>query len=383
MDRIKRNDKIRIALVCTSIPLIGGKNIHMINLYKYLNDVTFRVFIVYSSRVDDELRTFLIKKGVREEDFVLISRFKKWLVIPCILELRRFFLNNKIDIVHTFQIQSDILGGLAARMAGVKFMLSMHESKIIEENISIIKQLFYRLTNKIIKKWFIRTTVISYGLRQELISGKFRPDDKIEVIHPGYDLLEKYKFYKPSFDKLKKGKPLIGIIGGLRREKGQCRFIAAMPFILQELPEARFIIVGKGWEEQRLKKQARKLNLDSRVNFTGWVEDIFPFLETIDIFVVPSEREGFGMVILEAFMLSKPVVASNIEGIKDIIDDGKNGLLVDTANPRLFANKILYLCNNPEKAILLGKNGYEKVTTQFTIEREMAKMRQLYLNAIE
>ncbi len=373
---------MRVALVCTSVNGLGGKNTHMANLSKYIsNDEAFQVFLIFCSKIEEELLAFLIQRGLKKENCIFLSRFKKWLIIPFILELRKLFLKNKIDIVHTFQMQSDILGAAAARTAGVKFIFSMFESRIIEDNVSIIKQFFYKLGNAIVKNWFIKTVVISQGLKQDLISGNFRPKDKIEVIHPGHIFSDSYKFYKPMFNNLEQKKPLIGTVGRLSKEKGISRFIAAMPFILEKVPQARFIIVGGGKEEKSLRSQAAKLNLESKIIFTGWANDITKFLKEIDIFVLPSVREGFGFVILEAFMLFKPVVASDIEGVKDIIDDDENGLLADASSPRLFADKILYLCDNPQKAISLGEKGHTKVTAEFTMDNEIAKLKQLYLKA--
>jgi len=214
-----------------------------------------------------------------------------------------------------------------------------------------------------------------------LVSGKFRFPDNIVLIPIGFDISDKYKNCKCSFEKLKKGKPLVGTASRLSKAKGIDYFIAAMPLILQQEPNVKFIIASNGPEEKKLKKQVRQLGLTSKVTFTGWAEDIFSIMESIDIFVMPSRREGCPIALFEALALSRPVVASKIEGISDIISDGEDGLLVDTANPEEFAERIVFLCRNPEKATLLGESGYQKVNTKFTIEREMVQIEALYLSA--
>lgn len=372
--------RTRIALICTSINQLGGKNKHLKNLYKYLNDNTFKIFIFCCSSVKDELKDFMIRNGVADEDLVMFSRIKKWMVIPFIMDLKNKLVENRINIVHTLDIQSDIFGAFAARLAGIKCLLSLFESKAIVENISFLKQLAYKTFNFPIRKWFIRNIVVSEGLKKELISEKFRLPESIKVIHLGFKIPGKYKGCKWSFERLKKGNPVIGTISRLSREKAIDRFVAAMPFILQQVPDAEFIIVGKGPEEERLKGQAEKNGLDSKIVFREWTNDVFKMLESIDIFVMPSVREGCPTALLEALALCRPIIASDIEGIRDIIENGKDGILVDTLNISLFAKGVISLCQNPEKAIAMGESGYKKVANQFTIEHEIDQLKELYGN---
>jgi glycosyltransferase involved in cell wall biosynthesis len=373
-------DKIRIALVCTSINQLGGKNNHLKNLYKHLNKDDFRIFLVCCSKVERELKDFMEREGVKKEDLILLPRFKKWMLLPFILELKKMFLNKKIDIVHTFQIQSDILGGIAARLAGIKYLFSLYESKIIPDNISWNKQTFYCLMNNVMKKWFIKTIVVSRGLREELIFNKFRPADKIGVIYLGLNIPDKYKDCKFSFNKLKEKRPLIGTISRFSKEKGIDRFIKAIPVILEKLPRAEFILVGKGDEGKILNDLICRLKIESKIKVKDWTNDVFSVLESIDIFVMPSLREGCPHGLLEALALQRPVVASDIEGIRDVVDNEKEALLVDTGDTKLFADKVLSLCDNSDTAIALGQRGRRKIQEEFTIKEEMAQMKNLYLS---
>jgi len=374
--------KIRVALVCTSLNQLGGKNRHFRNLYKYLSRYKFEVVIFLCSRVEKELRDFMLREGVPEKDLVFLSRLKKWLVVPFIFELKKAFLTKKISIVHTFDIQSDVLGALAARYAGIKNVYALFESKVIPENTPFIKKIFYKLVNKIVKGSFVKTVVVSEGLRREVISESFRNQDSVLVIHLGFDIPDKYKDKSWSFEKLRQGKPLIGTISRLSSEKGLERFVNAMPLVLQSFPEARFTIIGKGPDAKRLKMSARQLGVASKVIFKEWTDDVFAELEEIDIFVMPSLREGCPNAIFEALSLSRPVVASDIEGIKDIIRDKEDGLLIDTSNAQDFAKSILYLCSNPGKAIELGESGFKRIVSEFTLEREVSMLKGLYLEGM-
>lgn len=376
--------QIRVAIVCTSLNQIGGKNVHFKNMYKNLNSEKIAVTIILSSSIENEHKAYLLQEGVNEKDIVFISRLKKWLVIPFIIAIVRIFKSRKINIAHTFQIQSDILGIIAACLAGVDCVISQQESKAIEETLSPLKSLFYRLFNAGIKNAFKKTVAVSEGLKRELIVEKFRPKEKIEVIPLGVTIPKEYRDCEFSFEGLIEKNPLIGTIARLNKEKGIDRFINAAPFILEKVPRARFLIVGKGDQKENLQEQVKKINLDSKVEFREfpWSEPIYKVLMSIDIFVMPSLREGCPTGLLEALASSRPVVASQIEGINDLIDDGENGLMVDTKDPRLFAEKIIFLCDHPDTAVAMGKEGRKKILKDFTLEREMERFRKLYQDVL-
>lgn len=376
--------QIRVAIVCTSLNQIGGKNVHFKNMYKNLNNEKIAMTIILSSSMEKEHRAYLLQEGVNEKDIIFLPRFKKWLVAPFIIDLVKIFKSRKINIIHTFQIQSDILGSIAAYIAGVDCVISQQESKAIEETLPALKRLFYLLCNACIINSFKKTVAVSESLKRELIAEKFRPKDKIEIIPLGVTIPEEYRDREFSFEGLIKKSPLIGTIARLNKEKGIDRFINAVPFILKKVPQARFIIVGRGDEKENLEKQVKKLNLSGKVEFREipWCDSIYKVLTTIDIFVMPSLREGCPTGLLEALASSRPVVASQVEGINDLIDDGKNGLMVDTLDPCLFAEKIIFLCEHCDTAVAMGKEGRKKILNDFTLEREMERFRKLYQDVL-
>jgi len=373
-----KRQKRRLALICTNLNQLGGANRHFKNIYKYLDRDKFKVTIFFCSTIERELKDIMLKEGVLENDIVFLSRFNKWLVIPFIFELKKAFISKGTDIVHTCDIQSDIFGALAARLAGINDIYALFESRIIPENTPLIMRIFYRTMNMIVKGLFVKTIVVSEGLRREVISGRFRDPDNVRVIHLGFNIPDKYRYKEWPFEKLIQGSPLIGTISRLSEEKGIERFVNVVPAILRSIPDARFTIIGKGPEEARLKMMARQLGVASSIVFKGWTDDVLSEIEEMDLFVMPSIREGCPNALFEALALSRPVVASKIDGISDIIKDGINGLLVDTASPDKFAEKIIYLCKNAQKAILMGKSGQSTVRSEFTIEKEVRELKSLY-----
>lgn len=377
-------DKISVALVCVSMNQLGGKNVHLRDLFLNLDPARFTVYLVCTSSIENSLKRAFTENGIPEDSLIFLPRALKWTIFPYIFRLAQIFREKKIDITHTFQIESDVFGALAAKLAGVPVLISIMESKAIPENVGFIKKLFYYLINLFIKNWFFKTIAVSEGLRRELIKERVRPAEKVCVIHPGIHVPNAYtKDRDWSFDRLTQGTPVIGTIGRLSWEKGLERFVRAMPLVLEKLPQASFLIVGSGPEDNNLRRLVKDHGLVSRVIFKSWTDNVWQELESLDIFVMPSLREGCPHILLEALCLSRPVVASNIEGISDIINEGKSGLLVDTLNAQLFAEAIICLCRDPIRASMLGRNGRRKILDYFTIEREITQIAALYSRSFE
>lgn len=141
------------------------------------------------------------------------------------------------------------------------------------------------------------------------------------------------------------------------------------------------MIVGRGTEEAALKKQAKTLGIGGRVTFKDWTETPREELARWDIFLMPSLREGCPTILLEAFSVGTAVVASDIPGINEIVQDGINGFLVDTRAPEKFAEKIVLLAENPALIRRFGEEGYKTVQQNFSIGREMAQWGELYRRA--
>lgn len=374
--------KKKLALICTSLNELGGKNNHLKNIYLHFKKKDWAVHIVCASKIEPELASFMQKEGVDSQDLIFFPRVKKWFVLPFMRDLKCLIQKNQYDIVHLFQIQSDALGALAARWAGAKNILSYYESTFIEDNISLLKVIFYKTLNALVRPFIKKTVVVSYGLKEEIAQKKYRDDASIEVIHLGIKIPEDME--RASFDtqRLEQAKPVIGTIGRFSHEKALDRFVCVMPLIVQKFPDAKFVLIGKGPLEDSLKQLARDLNVYSYVEWKSWTDNVYKELEAMDIFIMSSFREGCPTALLEAMVAKRPVVASDIEGIKDIVVHEESGLLVDTRDTQAFAQTLIMLCQNPSKAAQLAESGFKRVKDNFVIDEEMKKLENLYLSLL-
>lgn len=150
--------------------------------------------------------------------------------------------------------------------------------------------------------------------------------------------------------------------------KGVDQVIEALPIVLEHVPDAQYIIIGSGADVVRLKELAAKVGVSNRVHFLGSVDDptLRSHYQECDVFVMPSAKEGFGFVFLEAMQYGKPVVAADSGGSPEVVRDGVTGLLVPYGDIAQLALVLTRLCHNPEERERLGQGGYRQLQAQFT-----------------
>jgi glycosyltransferase involved in cell wall biosynthesis len=150
-----------------------------------------------------------------------------------------------------------------------------------------------------------------------------------------------------------------------------------MAYIWQEYPETFLVLVGKGDLDMDLRAQALEVSANGRVKFLGWRDDIHEIMPVFDMLVLPSLNEGMGRVLVEAMAAGKPVVASDVGGIPDLVRHGETGYLVPPADEKALSDSIKKLLADPGNAWEMGQQG-KKLCQQFSLEAMIAKLDDLY-----
>ena len=176
--------------------------------------------------------------------------------------------------------------------------------------------------------------------------------------------------------------PTIGVVGRLTKQKGIDYLINAIPLVAKRYPDLKVLVVGSGEEKVGLKDLAHKLGVSDRIQFLGYQKNIADFISRMDIFILPSIWEGFPYVLLEAMLLKRPIIATNIFGVSEIIENGKSGVLVKPRDSQDIANAIVDLVSNRAKALQIGDNAYKRVITNYTLEKTISKTEKLYRTLI-
>ena len=171
---------------------------------------------------------------------------------------------------------------------------------------------------------------------------------------------------------------VIGTVGRISEQKAPDIFIQSARRIKDQVSDAWFIIVGDGELRSQIEKQAIEYHLADSLIVTGWVADAIPFIGLFDVAVLLSRWEGFGLALIEYMAAGKPIVATNVDAIPELIEDNKNGLLVEMNDPAAVCNAVLKIKNNPELRKKYIHEGFRIAQERFTIERVVEEHQKLF-----
>lgn len=282
---------------------------------------------------------------------------------------------EKIDLLHLHGYSSANFGRLAARKAGVPSV--MHEWAVLE----VLPHQF--IMDRLLRSKTDVAVGVSEDVKKFLIHGRSVPLHKTRVVWNGVNL-SKFKTAAPAVVQAFRNKfgiasqhQVIGTVTRLREEKGNRFFIEAAAQVLREFPDARFVIVGDGPLREDLEKLAQSLNLGGKLHFAGFVSEVAVALAAMDIKVMASLTEGFPFALAEAMAAGKPVVVSNVGGMKDMVQQEENGLLVPPANSAALAAALGRLLKTPELCKRLGDAARQR-SQAFSVERNVKALEAIY-----
>jgi L-malate glycosyltransferase len=172
--------------------------------------------------------------------------------------------------------------------------------------------------------------------------------------------------------------PLIGCVAVFTPDKGQDLLIRALSMVHKSFPNCQLLLVGTGPCDADLRALVSELGLGEAVHFAGFVEDLSPIYAAIDLFAFPAQAEALGSALLSAMAYGLPVVAAARGGIPEVVEDGKNGLLVNSIDPEALSAAMAGLLTNPDEAQRLGKAGRETICARFSADQMVDATLDLY-----
>lgn len=259
-------------------------------------------------------------------------------------------------LVHAHCFDPTVLGLLAARRARIPFVFTRHHS---DHNIRLGKVWHTR-----VDAWCARNAdaviAVSEATRTILVEAEGIPAERVSVVSNGIEAMARPTEAEVSTCRaeLELGQePILLILARLHEEKGLCYLLDALPQVIAVAGPVRVLLAGEGAHRGVLEERVRALGLQGTVRFLGRRKDVATLMELATIVVVPSLAESFGFVPLEAMGLGRPVVATRVGGIPEVVCDGETGLLVPPANAQALADAISRLLRDPGLAASLGKAG--------------------------
>lgn len=352
---------------------ISGAENHLLKLVPSLSQGKYEVHFVVMAPLYEIYEEFL--KRCQKVKVIFIPMRGKMNPLNFI-SLFWLFRKEGYDLLHTHNSRADVYGIPAGKMAGIKIaMASIHGYQRYDEINPLFK----------IRGWILRNfsdciITISDAL-QDLIAKNERIDrKKMVTVYYGLerlDLAEGGATVRREYG-LDPDAPLLVDVGRLIPVKSHDTLIRALKHIIPSFPNLRLFVIGDGVLKGELKELVKTLNLESHVVFTGYRADVWRFMKEADLFVFPTLGEGFGLVLLEAMAFKKPIVATRVMSIPEIVEDGKSGLLVPSQHPEELADAILQLLRDKKKAERFGNRGFEILSSKFSIERMVGETERNY-----
>jgi glycosyltransferase involved in cell wall biosynthesis len=285
----------------------------------------------------------------------------------------------RADVIHNHMFRAETVGTRAA-MALAEIghrrpyvVSTVHSSRIrSQEDRRVLRDLTPQMDELIAVSQMVERKLVDEG----------RTTAPVTRIYNGVDL-SRYEQQEacctlPEEYGMEPGSLLVGVVARLEPEKGHPTLLEAWPRVLRAVPDAYLLIVGEGSRREALEAQARELRIAHRVVFTGRRDDVPAVTAALDVAVLPSYREAQGLSILEAMALSRPVVASNVGGIPEMIEDGVTGLLVPPHDAEALAGAIIRLLRDHPYADTLARAGHDLVHDRFCIEHMVEAIQTIY-----
>ena len=228
---------------------------------------------------------------------------------------------------------------------------------------------------------------VSRDVEASLKAGGVKPE-RIHVLHSGIDLARVPASPNGAEFRHRHGippaAPLLGTVANLFPRKGYDVMCRALSVLRQRRSEIHYLIVGTGdpGYEQMLRKLVQSLGLEGQVHFAGFQEPVYPALAAMDVYVHPAIMEGFGIALLEAMAMAKPVVATTTGGIPDIVVHEETGLLVAPGDPEALASAVGVLLDDKSRWVAMGKAGRQRVERLFTVDAMVSKLTACYEDVI-
>jgi L-malate glycosyltransferase len=289
--------------------------------------------------------------------------------LPALVDLYLILRRSRPDIVHTFFPASNSFGVLIARLARIRRIISSR------------RDMGYHLTRKdirLLKASNLLVNVVvanSHAVQERTIQLEGIRREKTRVIHNGISLDD----FKPTSGKKDDKHPVVGIVANLNRPvKRVDLFIKAAALVHEALPDITFWIVGDGYLRPDLEQLSSGLGLNSNLLFLGRRDDVRELLKQISIGVICSDSEGLSNAIMEYMAAGLPVVATDVGGNPELVEDGKTGLLIRPGEAQDLTDALITCLAEGALARQMGLSGRQRLCAGFSVERMLGQTVQLY-----
>ena len=373
--------KIKIMHVLTTTA--GGLGQSVLSLVRHLDPEKFDVMVVFGP--GHPIDQWFIDAGLRVCP-IRMTRELHWQNFLGFIDMYRLLKKEKVDIVHAHSAIAGLIARVAAKLAGVPIVMFTlhgyaslnHRHPVIRAILSPIEKLLDRCTDQYV--------AVSKYVKRVWCEQGIVADEQVTVIYHGTDPRRGSAATSRSTAQalnLPVGVPIIGTVGLLEVQKGTEFLLRAMPKITQVIPNCHCLIIGSGPLRKYLEDLAESLGVRQSVYFLGWRNDAAELIDLFDVFCLPSVHESFGLVLLEAMLHGKPIVATNVEGIPEVVVDGETGLLVPPCDSDALARAVIQCLSCSDSRREMGERGRVRLLNRYTSQVMVQQYEQLYQRAYQ
>lgn len=345
----------------------GGQEIRIVREMAGIRERGYRVLLAAPKEA------VISRRAVQEGLETVCAPMDRRRFIGSVASLRRIIRDHGVDLINTHSSADSWMGSIAGRLEGIAVLRTRHISSPVSGSL-FTRMLYGRLCDEVI------TT--GEFIRNQLIGDLGLSPTRVCSIPTGIDCRD---FLQRDGSRVRRefgiapGSPVVGIAAVLRSWKGHLDLLEAMVSVRRAVPEARLMVVGEGPMRERIASRIEELGLGGAAFLTGHRDDIADVVASFDVAVMASyASEGIPQFALQAMASAKPVVATRVGGIPEVVRDGVTGLLVDPRSPALLAQAIVSLIEDPGRRDRLGREGREWATAHHSFEGMLDRLEACY-----
>lgn len=361
---------------------IGGAQKYVFDLASALKkSCEFEVLV--ASEESPEFAQKLSENGVK---FITLRHIRRninpFADIRSFSEIYSIIKAEKPDIVHLNSSKIGVLGSLAGSLANISKIIFTAHGWVFNEVLPWYKKAFFIFASRLAALFQTNIICVSSYDKDAALRYKITDENKLTVINNGISESEFIFLSKEEARKklnLPKDKTIVGTIANLYKTKGIEFLVSAAKELQENRKDVLFVIIGDGPKREALELQVTSYELQGIFKLLGRKENASQYLKAFDICVLPSEKEGFPYVLLEAGLAKLPVISTNVGGIPDLLN-GENSILILSRDPHQIESSVLALLQNKEKMSFISENLYKTVIQDFTFEKMYQKTLEVYEN---